>query len=102
MVCFPCGSKGTAGHPNDGLQATGCCSAHAKNRVSLNASVSSETVSPQPTPGEGLKECPLQRALSSLRWLRVPSGNQADLSLPNRLRLNRAAAYSPGAGGGEK
>ena len=46
MVCFPCGSKGTVGHPTDGLQATGCFSAHEKNRVCLNASVSSETVSP--------------------------------------------------------
>ena len=31
----------------DGLQATGCCSAHKKNRICWDVSVSSETVSPQ-------------------------------------------------------
>ena len=39
----------------DGLQATGCFSAHEKNRVCLNASVSSETVSPQPPRAKGRK-----------------------------------------------
>ena len=112
MVCFPCGSKGTVGHPTDGLQATGCFSAHEKNRVCLNASVSSETVSPDrsrfvsaiecgcasnrcgsqpPGCGEPQKYATAHCCISPPAAPEVPFGQQ--VALPSRIRASSPGVY---------
>ena len=44
-------------------------------------------------PGRRAEECPPRRALSSLRWLRVPLGTRTDMGL---------LKHFPGAGGGRE
>ena len=47
---------------------------------------------PAATPGEGMKECPPRRALSSLRWLRVLPDTRTEWH-PSRVRSSLLGVY---------